>query len=175
MLSAAAPSNCFFIFCAPAGAPRAGSWVDGVADWTSRRFRLRPGRRAIAEFVADTARRWLGPQWVPTALRIAKVESGFACHAVGPWTRHGHAMGVMQVLPSSAYALGYRGPPAGLLDCETGIEVGIAHMRRCIEQLGARTQDGLAFCHVGGVPWSRGRYSREYVRLVRNAPLPVGI
>lgn len=124
-----------------------------------------PANRAhVARMVEQETERQLGRQWVPTALRIAKVESGFRCNAVGPRTRHGRAQGVMQVLPKSARGLGHSG---SLLDCRSGIRAGVAHMRMC-KQAGATTPALMARCHVAGPGGlrSRSRYANQYVRLV---------
>lgn len=131
-------------------------------------------RSGPAYKIALQARTQLGPEWVPTALKIAKVESGFSCSAVGPRLGRRHkgqrAMGLMQVLPSTARSLGYAGPARNLLDCDTGAFVGVMHMRRCLEN-GATTPPLMARCHVAG--WGgldkRSRYANEYVRLVLTA------
>lgn len=119
---------------------------------------------------AETARR-MGAQWVPTALKLAKLESGFNCAAVGPQTRHGRARGVMQVMPGSARSLGYN--PARLNECAYGISAGIAHMERC-RDAGATTHAQMAACHVSGVGGFNRKlnrraemYRQKYVRLAR--------
>lgn len=104
-------------------------------------------RQAVAEMVAAETRRQLSEKWVPTALKLATIESGFNCAAVGPNTRHGRARGVLQVMPGSARALGY--DPARLNECQYGISAGVAHMRRCYEA-GAKTHAQMAACHVAG-------------------------
>jgi hypothetical protein len=112
----------------------------------------------------------LGSEWVDTALRIAKLESGFACHAKGPKTRHGHAKGVFQLIDSSARTLGF--DPAQMYDCDQNILAGIAHMKACIEQGGVREPREMAACHVAG--WANWnvklarrpeRYKQHYVSL----------
>lgn len=104
---------------------------------------------------------------VNAALRIARVESRFRCNAVGPRTRYGRALGVFQVLPSSARALGYSGSWRALRSCRHGIKVGIAHMRRCQNTWAGNNLRKLARCHVGG--FGRpvySRYANWYVRKV---------
>lgn len=126
-------------------------------------------KQAVAEMVAAETARRLGAQWVPTALKLAKIESSFNCGAVGPKTRHGNARGVLQVMPGSARALGY--DPRRLNECQYGISAGIAHMAMCI-QSGVRTHAQMASCHVAGVKgWQirlnprAEKYRREYIRL----------
>jgi hypothetical protein len=111
----------------------------------------------------------LGRQWVDTALRLAKLESGYRCNATGPKTRHGNAKGVFQVMPGSARALGYS--PSRLHECDYGIAAGVAHMKSCLKA-GVRTHDQMARCHVAGVGgWNTRlnrraeRYKRQYVRM----------
>jgi len=126
-------------------------------------------KQAVADMVAAETSRRLGAQWVPTALKLAKIESSFNCGAVGPRTRHGNARGVLQVMPGSARALGY--DPRRLNECQYGIAAGVAHMASCI-QSGVRTHAQMAACHVAGTyGWKARlnpraeRYRREYVRL----------
>ena len=126
-------------------------------------------KQAVADMVAKETARRLGAQWVPTALKLAKIESSFNCNAVGPNTRHGRARGVLQVIPGSARAMGYE--PSRLNECAYGISAGVTHMALCIES-GVRTHEQMASCHVAGVKgWKvrlnhrAERYRREYVRL----------
>lgn len=126
-------------------------------------------RQAVADRVAHHAAARLGSQWVPTALKLAKIESGFNCRATGPRTRHGNAKGVLQVMPGSARALGY--DHRRLHECDYGIAAGIAHMESCI-RAGVRTHAEMAKCHVAGTHgWktrlnrSAERYKARYVRM----------
>lgn len=126
-------------------------------------------KQAVANMVAQETARRLGAQWVPTALKLAKIESSFNCGAVGPRTRHGNARGVLQVMPGSARALGY--DPRRLNECEYGIAAGVAHMNACL-QSGVRTHAEMASCHVSGTYGWRARlnsraerYRRSYVNL----------
>lgn len=126
-------------------------------------------KEAVAKIVAREAQARLGSQWVSTALKLAKIESSYNCAAVGPKTRHGHARGVLQVLPSSARALGFE--PSRLNECDYGVRVGIAHMAACI-RAGVRTHAQMSSCHVSGIAgWQRKlsaraeKYRREYIRL----------
>lgn len=126
-------------------------------------------RQAVADMVAAETARQIGAQWIPTALKLAKIESSFNCGAVGPRTRHGNARGVLQVMPGSARALGY--DPRRLNECGYGISAGVAHMAMCIRS-GVRTHAQMASCHVAGVKgWQvrlnprAERYRREYIRL----------
>jgi soluble lytic murein transglycosylase-like protein len=115
----------------------------------------------------------LGSQWVPVSLRIAKLESGFDPNVVGPRTRHGHAVGLFQLLPSSARALGYS--PSRLREAEYNTDAGIAHMRSCIAS-GVSTDWEMSLCHVAGpMGWNRRlrkrsqRYKVSYAKMVSNS------
>jgi hypothetical protein len=128
-----------------------------------------PSKGSVSNMLADRAREKLGSGWVRSAMALGKIESNYRCDAVGPRTRHGHAMGILQVLPSSAVALGI--DPSTLRSCEGGIEAGLRHMAACIES-GVRTHEEMAACHVAGVNgWrtrlnrSAERYKRQYIRM----------
>ena len=146
---------------------RAGNWS---GDYTQPVTSAPAARGEVQKIVARQAAQKLGPQWVDTALRIAKLESGFNCRATGPGTRHGRAKGVMQVMPRSAKALGY--DPARLHDCEHGVAAGVAHMALCIKH-GVRTTNEMARCHVAGVGgWNKKlnrnaeQYKKRYVAMI---------
>jgi hypothetical protein len=62
---------------------------------------------------------------VSLAMSIANHESGFRCSAVG---RHGER-GVMQIKPSTARGIGYRGSARGLNDCRTGVYWGVKYLK----------------------------------------------
>lgn len=126
-------------------------------------------KQAVADMVARETVKQIGAQWVPTALKLAQIESSYNCAAVGPRTRHGNARGVLQVMPGSARALGY--DPRRLNECGYGIAAGVAHMESCIKS-GVRTHAQMASCHVAGTYGWRTRlnarserYKKEYVRL----------
>jgi hypothetical protein len=154
---------------------RTGNWTQPLShesfhrDVSPRRVVISPRRKVVADMVAAETARRLGAQWVPTALKLAKIESSFNCGAVGPRTRHGHARGVLQVMPGSARALGY--DPRRLNECQYGIAAGVAHMASCI-QSGVRTHAQMASCHVAGTYGWKARlnpraesYRRSYIRL----------
>ena len=128
--------------------------------------------RSIARQVNDR----LGSQWVEPALQIAKIESGYTCHVKGPKTRHGRAVGPLQVLVPSAESLGISKYELDS-SCAMQIEAGVRHMERCI-QLGARTAAQMASCHVSGNPFNRlairkaERYRQKYIKMAVNAKIP---
>lgn len=132
-------------------------------------------RQAVAKAVADEARRRLGDEHVNSALRITKLESGFRCHVLGPKTRHGRAVGPLQVLPSSARALGVEDLHK---DCKAQITAGILHMEKCL-QAGAKTYKDMAACHVAGWGgWNKRlnrraeRYKQKYIRMAQSSNVP---
>ena len=127
-----------------------------------------PATASVQQMIATETTRQIGAQWTPTALRIAKLESGYRCNATGPKTRHGRARGVFQVMPGTAKAMGYN--PARLHECGYGIAAGVTHMRLCIAS-GVRTQAQMASCHVSGFHgWKvrlkprAERYKQKYVQ-----------
>jgi Transglycosylase SLT domain len=124
----------------------------------------------IKGMIARKVEAELGPQWVPVSLKIAKLESNFNPKVVGPRTRHGHAVGLFQLLPSSARALGYS--PSRLREAEYNTEAGIAHMKACLNS-GVSTDWEMSLCHVAGpMGWNRRlrkrsqRYKAHYAQMV---------
>jgi len=129
-----------------------------------------PAIASVQQMIATETTRQIGAQWVPTALRIAKLESGYRCNAVGPRTRHGRARGVFQVMPATARGMGYN--PARLHECGYGIAAGVSHMRLCIVS-GVKTSSQMASCHLTGVGgWQRRlnarseNYRNKYIKTV---------
>lgn len=153
---------------------RSQNWTGPLVNVVSSPYGTLPRhmpakKQEVARIVAREAQAKLGSQWVKTALKLAQIESSYNCGAVGPRTRHGHARGVLQVLPSSARALGF--DPSRLNECEYGVAVGMAHMAACIRS-GVRTHAQMAACHVAGVGgWNKRlarrseQYKNEYIRL----------
>lgn len=86
-------------------------------------------------------------QGVPVglALAVAKTESNFRCSAVG---RHGER-GVMQIKPSTARGLGYRGPASGLNNCSTGIRYGMMYLKQAYRKAGGNTHHAAALYNAG--------------------------
>lgn len=77
--------------------------------------------------VAQTAAKHGVP--VGLALAVAKVESGFRCHA----RSRANARGVMQVLPATARGVGVHG---NLYDCRVGAEAGMRYLAAIIRRHG---------------------------------------
>lgn len=126
-------------------------------------------KSVVMDQISKVVRKELGEEWVESALKIAKVESGYNCKATGPRTRHGHAKGVFQMMDSSAKALGY--DPAKMYDCSENIAAGVAHMKVCISY-GVKDPRGMAACHVAG--WNHWnvklarqheRYKQKYIKM----------
>lgn len=146
------------------------AYAVGYGAPTYQRSARRASKQVIeAKIVTAAARYGVNPT---TALRIVKLESGFNPRAVGPRTRHGHAMGLGQLLPSSARAL-EPGSERHLLDPDVNIRVTMKHIVAC-KETGARTPDQIAACHVAGPKGWRAklrrraeRYKRQYVAMFR--------
>ena len=112
------------------------------------------GEAVVANVVARVAHRELGPEWVPTALAIARKESRLRCDASG----RGKALGVFQVIPIAASHLGFDHKRIKE-DCVYGIEAGIAHMVACLKSArGTMTVRQMKACHVHGINGWRLRY-----------------
>lgn len=140
---------------------------------------LSASKEAVAKQIADGARAKLGDQWVASALRIGKIESGYTCNIKGPKTRHGRAVGPMQVLVPSAESLGISAWELNS-SCTAQIEGGLRHMQRCL-QLGAKTEAQMFSCHVSGSPFKRKlvrkaeRYRNQYIKMASAAKIPLWI
>lgn len=146
------------------------SWT-GTLDTTAHKVvvSVPQNKENVAQKVREKTQSELGPQWVNTALSLARLESGFNCTATGPKTRQGRAKGVFQVMPRSAKALGY--DYNRLHDCDHGIAAGVAHMKACIRS-GVRTHNEMAKCHVAGTGGWKTKlnrraenYKQRYVRM----------
>ena len=132
-------------------------------------------QKVVADKVAEATRRKLGEKYVDPMLRLTKLESAFRCHVRGPRTRHGQAVGPLQVMPGSAVALGISVKDLNS-SCDAQIEAGIRHAEKCIS-VGATSYSQLAACHVAGWGgWNkrlRGKheaYKQKYIRMAANTP-----
>jgi soluble lytic murein transglycosylase-like protein len=137
---------------------------------------LSADKEKVKKVVERQARQQLGAKWVNVAVRIANTESRFNTRAVGPAvrTRNGtqSARGVMQVLPTSAVALGFNDIARLTRDDEYSVAAGIAHMKACIDS-GVTNDVEMSACHVAGVQgWNvklhrrAEQYKRQYVAMV---------
>ena len=126
-------------------------------------------KRVVIDQITKVVKQELSEQWVASALKIAKVESGYQCNATGPKTRHGRAKGVFQLIDSSARTLGF--DPGKMYDCNENIAAGVAHMKVCI-RYGVKDPRGMAACHVAG--WNHWnvklarqheRYKQRYINM----------
>ena len=88
------------------------------------------GKVKAASIVQEEAR----AAGVPTdlALAMARVESNFNCRAVG---RAGER-GIMQIKPTTARGIGYKGTPSGLSDCRTGARWGMKYLKQALNKAG---------------------------------------
>jgi len=153
-------------------APETPTWA-GKLDLGA----MSPDKAKVAAMVASEAKSVLGQQYVQDALRLTKLESGYRCHVLGPKTRHGRAVGPLQVLPSSAAAFGISAHDLHR-DCKAQIAAGILHMEKCIS-VGAKSYNQLAACHVAGWGgWNKKlnrkaqAYRAKYVRMAQASKVP---
>jgi hypothetical protein len=153
-------------------APASEFWA-GSIDFSA----MDQSKSKVAKMVASEARSRLGEKYVESALKLTKLESGYRCHVLGPKTRHGRAVGPLQVLPSSAAALGIHNMHG---NCKAQIVAGILHMDRCIKSNGgSMTYRQLSACHVAGWGgWNKKlnrkaeRYKQQYVRMAAAQKVP---
>jgi hypothetical protein len=105
----------------------------------------RPG--SVEALISNKVREKLGARWVPTALKIAKIESGGRCNAYNRG-----AIGVFQVRHPERFGVSSRAART----CAGGVEAGVAHMRSCLDR-GATTPRSMFICHNAGSPFVRVR------------------
>ena len=115
------------------------------------------------EVIAREVEKTLGAQWVPVAFDQARRESGFRANAIGIrlGKRHGHqrAVGIFQVLPSTARGLGF--DARRLADLEYGVKVGVAYMGECIKA-GVKTSSQMNSCFLYGFHgWGRANAKKR--------------
>lgn len=120
-----------------------------------RRLLVRPMGSNVSEMIAEHVSSRIGSEWVPTALQIAKIESGGNCGAVN---RSG-ATGIFQVMHPERFGVSRNSARS----CSGGISAGVSHMAACIAK-GARTHEQMLRCHNSGSPY--GRVERAYRRYV---------
>lgn len=128
------------------------NWFRSIAGVVAV-FVATPSLASVESMIRTEVRRTIGEKWVDVALYIAKKESGMRCDAVGPRTRHGRALGVFQVMPSTARKMGF--DPRRLRECHVGVRAGVNHMKMCISH-GVNNANAMKRCHVHGVGgWKR--------------------
>ena len=97
------------------------------------------------------------------ALRIARIESGVRCGAVGS---HGE-VGPLQILPSTARSLGYNNIRRA--SCQTKTDAGMKHLALCYRGAHGNWKRAAA-CHNAGLAslkWRRyPATTNHYVRMV---------
>lgn len=79
------------------------------------------------------------------AVAIARHESRFNCRAIGRAGEHG----LFQIKPATARGIGFSGPASALLDCATGANWGILHLKIALNKCG--TIHGAATLHNRGL------------------------
>ena len=109
----------------------------------------------VSAMISEHVSARIGSEWVPTALQIARIESGGRC---GARNRSG-ATGVFQVINPERFGVSR----SAALTCSGGIQAGVSHMAACIAK-GAHTHSQMMRCHNSGNPF--GRVERAYKRYV---------
>ncbi len=85
------------------------------------------------ENLSALAEKYANTHGVPSALvhAVIAVESGWRREA-----KNGTSVGLMQITPSTARSLGYRGSTQGLYDPETNIKFGVQYLALAYERAG---------------------------------------
>lgn len=87
---------------------------------------------------------------VSLAMSIAKHESNFKCHVIGKQGERG----VMQIKPSTARGVGYKGPISALSNCQTGIRYGMIYLRMAYKKANGNSYRA-AILYNGGLGTKR--------------------
>jgi soluble lytic murein transglycosylase-like protein len=122
---------------------------------------------AFSESVQDMVRKEAMRQGVPVnlALSIAKHESNFKCSAVGKQGERG----VMQIKPSTARGIGYKGTASGLNKCQTGIHYGILYLKMAYKQAKGNAYRAAILYNAGlGTKRKRSAYAEKIVKTKLN-------
>lgn len=106
--------------------------------------------------VPDMVRAEAIRQGVPVnlALAVASHESKFKCSVIG---KHGER-GVMQIKPSTARGIGYKGPISALSNCATGIHYGMLYLKMAYKKAGGSVYR-TAILYNGGLGSRKKRSS----------------
>lgn len=107
---------------------------------------------------------------VPESLihRVIKRESRYNAGAVG----RGGAMGLMQIKHSTARAIGYTGPPSGLLDPETNLIYGVRYLAGALLAAGGNPERGYALYRSGYYKARRGSRAMPAPRVTARTNAP---
>lgn len=122
--------------------------------------RARYSQREVVQMVVIEAR----AQGVPAdlAVAVAAHESRFTCSAVG----RANERGVMQIKPSTARGIGYKGSTKGLNDCRTGIYWGMKYLKMAIQRAGGDLKRAAFLYNAGLGAKSRNPAKKGYVLAV---------
>jgi hypothetical protein len=101
---------------------------------------------AVRSMISAKVSSEIGAQWVPTALKIAQIESRMQCNPRGNTRHHG----VFQVGDPNRFGIS----SSAARTCAGGIAAGVAHMAACI-RMGAANARQMMVCHNAGNPFAR--------------------
>lgn len=99
---------------------------------------------------------------VKFALSIAHHESRFTCGAIGSQGERG----VMQIKPSTARGIGYKGSTRGLNDCRTGIYWGMKYLKMAIVKANGDLKRAAFLYNAGLGAKSSNPAKKPYVRAI---------
>lgn len=126
-------------------------------------FLMAQGSMSVQNMVRNEAVRQGVP--VSLALSIANHESRFKCDVIG---RAGER-GVMQIKPSTARGIGYRGTPSGLSNCSTGIRYGMIYLKMAYKKAGFNSYKAALFYNGGlGTKKRNSKYAEQIHRKARH-------
>lgn len=117
------------------------------------------------EIIMSEARKHNIPVWY--ALRIAHIETRLNCKAVG---RAGER-GPMQIKPSTARDLGYKGEDGGLSDCRTGAKYAMMYLRAALNKANGNLYYAAVLYNAGlYTKKKKSAYAEKAIRTRQNPP-----
>lgn len=137
----------------------ASSWPS--SNWPASKQRARSGSRGYSALIAKHAR----ANGIPVALAhaIVRIESGYRAHVRG---RAGE-VGLMQIKPSTARAMGYRGSARGLYRPDTNLRWGMRYLGSAYRRAGGNLCGTVLRYNAGHYARRMNRISRRYCQKVR--------
>jgi len=117
-------------------------------------------QRGVRQMVVDEAR----ARGVPAdfAVAIATHESSLRCSAIGA----ANERGVMQIKPSTARDIGYKGSAQGLNGCQIGIYWGMKYLRMAIDKAGGDLKRAAFLYNAGIYAKTKDPSRKKYVLAV---------
>lgn len=153
----------------PEGAESAKKQISTVPRVQRPKAHARYSLSEIEQMVAVEAR----AQGVPVdfAIAIAYHESRFKCSAIGG----ANERGVMQIKPSTARDIGYKGPSSGLNGCQAGVYWGMKYLKMAIDKAKGDLKRAAFLYNAGIYAKTKNPARKKYVVAVFSSKKAISI